>query len=170
MTSPDDPGPRFGLATYLTDHLAGAAAGLQLARRLRDANAGTDLGRVLEDLAAEIEEDRGTLQDVMQRVGAAPNLVKEAGARGAELLSRLKQRVPLLRAEAAEARLEDLELLCLGIEGKRLLWATLAEVVGDDRRLEGFDLPALEGRARSQRDRIEPYRVAAAAEAVIVEI
>jgi hypothetical protein len=170
MTSTADPGPRFGLATYLTDHLAGAAAGLQLVRRLRDANAGTDLGRVLEDLATEIEEDRGTLQDVMQRVDAAPNLVKEAGARGAELFTRVKQLVPLLRAEGAEVRLEDLELLSLGIEGKRLLWATLAEVAGDDPRLEGFDLPALEARARSQRDRLEPHRLAAAAEAVAAEI
>jgi hypothetical protein len=46
------------LAIYLNDHLAGATAGLELARRARGSNRDTELGEFLERLTGEIEEDR----------------------------------------------------------------------------------------------------------------
>ena len=78
------------LSAYLNDHLAGSAAAIQLANRCREQRRNSDLGRYLEVLAREIEEDRHVLAQVMTAVGVRTNPVKQAGALGAELLTRLK--------------------------------------------------------------------------------
>ena len=147
------------LGAYLNDHLAGSAAGVQLARRCSEAHGDSGLGRYLAELVGEIEEDRRVLERVMTHVGAEPNLVKQAGALGAEFLTRLKHLTPLLGSGSNVARLEEIELLSLGIEGKRLLWGLLNELAGSDDRLQGFDFTALGERARTQRDGLEPFRI-----------
>ena len=113
------------LSAYLNDHLAGSAAGVRLAKRCREAHGGSDLGRYLGNLVGEIEEDRRVLERVMTQVGAQSNPVKQAGALGAEFLTRLKHLTPVLASGSTVARLEEIELLSLGIEGKRLLWGLL---------------------------------------------
>ena len=50
------------LSAYLNDHLAGSAAGVQLAKRCRDAHEGSDLAQHLAALVGEIEEDRRLLE------------------------------------------------------------------------------------------------------------
>ena len=60
------------------------------------------------------------------------------------------------------SRLLELEGLSAGIEGKRALWLALAAACGDDHRLESVDLGGLAQRARSQQERLEPYRLRAA--------
>ncbi len=163
-TSPEVGGSRGldadpALSAYLNDHLAGSAAGVQLAKRCRQAHQGSDLGQYLGDLVEEIEEDRGVLERVMTQVGAQPSLVKQAGALGAEFLTRLKQITPLLGSGSNVARLEEIELLSLGIEGKRLLWGLLGELSGSDNRLQEFDFAVLGERAKTQRDCLEPFRM-----------
>ena len=50
------------LGVYLNDHLAGAMAGTELARRMaRAAQPGTATATALRRLAAEIDEDRSAL-------------------------------------------------------------------------------------------------------------
>src|SRR5919108_1135396 len=49
------------LRIFLQDHLAATTAGLELARRTRGSNEGTDYGEPLAWLADEIEADRGAL-------------------------------------------------------------------------------------------------------------
>jgi hypothetical protein len=49
-----------------------------------------------------------------------------------------------------------------GIEGKRLLWLALGQIRDVDRRLLELDFDQLPERARSQRERLEPHRLAAA--------
>jgi hypothetical protein len=154
------------LDPYLNDHLAGSVAAVRLAERFRDREPDTELGRLLSELIVEIEEDRDVLLDVMERVGASRNPVKRAGALGAELLTSLRGRVPMLGAGSAEvARLEEIELLTLGIEGKRLLWKALGRLARSDARLEGFDFTGLAKRAKAQRDRLEPFRLKLARDA-----
>jgi hypothetical protein len=51
----------------------------------------------------------------------------------------------------------------MGVEGKRLLWKALESCALP--ALEGFDLAALAERAQGQRERLEPFRRAAAADA-----
>jgi hypothetical protein len=156
----EDPQSDGGLTVYLNDHLAGSAAGLRLARRCLERERGTEFGRQLEALVAEIEEDRGALERVMARLGATPNPVKQAAANGAVLLTVLKNRLPVLGSGSGDvSRLEEIELLSLGIEGKRLLWRTLGGLAKKDRRLKEFDFATLEGRAQAQRDLLEPFRL-----------
>jgi hypothetical protein len=71
------------------------------------------------------------------------------------------------RAGSGEAaRLEELEMMSLGIEGKRMLWKVLGTRASSDGRLVGFDFSGLERRAESQRRRLEPFRLGLAAAAL----
>ena len=152
---------------YLNDHLAGASAALQHVDRMRAREPESELGHVLEALRVEIEEDRTVLERVIGALGGSPNPVKRAGALGVEMLANLRMQMPVLGAGSADAtRLEEFEVLSLGIEGKRLLWRALAEVRKAEPRLTTFDFAALEGRAQDQRDRLERFRLRFASEAL----
>jgi hypothetical protein len=157
----------MNLMGYLNDHLAGAAAGIQLAERCRDRDPESELGLVLQALVVEIEHDGEVLERVIRVLGGSANPIKRATALGAERISSLRMWVPMIGPGSAEsARLEEVEVLSLGIEGKRLLWAALAQLSSTDERLSGFPFPELKQRARSQRDRLERFRLRLAAEAL----
>lgn len=152
------------LAAYLSDHLAGSSAALRLIQRYVDREPDSPLGTLMVDLLAEIRSDRGELERLLTSLGASASRVKHAGAIGAEVFANLRSKAPLVGSGSEEvARLEDLELLSMGIEGKRLLWRALDEVATP--ALEGVDFAALAERARDQRERLEPFRLAAAEEA-----
>ncbi|HEX5904376.1 MAG TPA: hypothetical protein VF028_14885 [Actinomycetota bacterium] len=155
-----------GLDGYLNDHLAGSAAALQLVERARARDPESELGYVLVGLRDEIEEDRAVLDGVLATLGGTANPAKRAGALGMELLANLRTTLPVVGAGSSDAaRLEELEVLSLGIEGKRLLWKTLAELSSEDGRLAGFDFIELERRADAQRERLERFRLQLAAAA-----
>ena len=153
------------LSTYLNDHLAGSTAGVNLARRAAESNEGMSYGPVLATLAAEIQEDRQSLLDVMERLSVGQDRLKLALAWGAEKAGRLKLNGEL-RGYSPLSRLEELEALSLGVEGKLGLWRTLQRTRGSDPRLSGVDLDELVRRARSQRRRLENQRARAADEAL----
>jgi hypothetical protein len=153
------------LSIYLNDHLAGATAGANLARRTAGSNEGTSYGPVLEAVAKEIEEDRTALVDVMQRLSVGHDHLKIALAWGAERAGRFKFNGRLL-GYAPLSRLEEIEALSLGVEGKLALWRALRSTHGSDPRLAGVDFDTLADRARSQRRRLERLRTRAAAEAL----
>jgi hypothetical protein len=147
------------LGIYLNDHLAGSSAGRDRCRAARDANSGSELGAFLDELLGEIIADRRALLEVMAAVGIAPSPFKTTLARLAERVGRLKLNGQLI-GYSPLSRLEELELLSLGVEGKRLLWLVLGEL--GDPRLSRFDFAALTDRAERQRERIEGHRRAAA--------
>lgn len=151
------------LAIYLNDHLAGSAAGSQLARRARGSNEGTELGSFLERLTAEIDEDRATLERIMDRLGIGRDRIKIAAGWSAEKMGRLKLN-GTIRGYSPLSRLVELEGLHLGITGKLSLWQSLRASSGAE--LAEFDLDALIDRADRQRTELEPYRLGAASEAL----
>jgi hypothetical protein len=155
-------GDRY-LSTYLNDHLAGSLAAVEIARRSASHNRGTPTGQVLADVAAEILEDRRALERVMAQLGAGRDQLKQLAAWGAERVSRLKLNGELL-GYSPLARLEEIELLSLGVEGKLLLWRALRAGWSDDSRLRGIDLDELIKRASSQRRRLERQRLKAVEE------
>lgn len=142
------------LAIYLNDHLAGSTAGLALARRAARANAGTSLGQELDDLAAEISDDRDALVELMRELGIPRRRYKTVGAAAGERLGRLKLNGKLVRRSPLSALIE-LEGLSLGIEGKASLWRSLAAV---GVKPKSCDLEDLQRRAESQRKRLEAHR------------
>ena len=66
------------LTTYLNDHLAGAVAGSRRMRRLAEAEEAASDGRELLALAAEIDEDRATLERVLAHADVVQSPVKVA--------------------------------------------------------------------------------------------
>ena len=147
------------LSIYLNDHLAGATVGLELAKRTLGSNRGTPFEPVLERIAAEIDEDRATLRDIMRALEVGEDPVKKVGAFVAEKVGRLKLNGSLF-SYSPLSRLVEFEGLMLGITGKLGLWRSLQEV--GDPRLDEFDLAALEARASEQQGAIEEQRLEAA--------
>jgi hypothetical protein len=150
------------LEIYLKDHLAGATGGLELAQRAAKNNGGTPLGDALATIAKEIEEDRDELERLMDELDVSRDAVKMAGAWISEKLARLKANGQLT-GYSPLSRLIELEMLFLGVTGKRELWIALRELFGP--RLRDFDFERLIERAESQRERLEEQRLAAAREA-----
>ena len=78
------------VSIYLQDHMAGAVAGVELARRVRGANADGPYGEELAEICAEIERDREALSELMSAFGVRSNPIKESSAWVGEKLGRLK--------------------------------------------------------------------------------
>ena len=153
--------PDEQLEVYLNDHLAGSAAGIELASKLRDNNQGTSLGDDMAAVARDIAEDRDALEELMDRLQIKQHPVKDAAGRVLERLSRLRLS-PALTGSDELTRLLETEALSLGIEGKLLLWLALKEAAAVEPRLAGTDFDRLIERARGQRRAVEPHRLAAA--------
>lgn len=152
------------LSIYLNDHLAGSTVGVELAKRAAGNNQGTPLGEDLHSLAHDIEEDRRELEALMSRLGIKRSPVKSSLAWVAEKGGRLKLNGRLL-GYSDLSRLEELEGLRLGVEGKLSLWRALQRIADSTAGLSPADLERLVKRAEDQRDRLEKLRLAAAEQA-----
>lgn len=149
------------LAIYLNDHLAGSTSGVELARRLRAGNQDDpEFGPVLAEVCGEIEADRETLKAVMGQLGVGQGKLKPLAAVLGERLGRLKLNGRLW-GYSPLSRLEELELLQIGVAGKRRLWLALEHTHAGE--LGGFDLGALAERATEQLRRLEALHLKAAA-------
>jgi hypothetical protein len=153
------------LAIYLNDHLAGATAGVELARRVRRANEGTGYGDFLERLAVEVEEDRAELEALMRRLGVGRDRVKIAAGWAAEKAGRLKLNGQL-RGYAPLSRVLELEGLAVGVEAKLALWRGLRELDAAERGIDDDSLARLIDRARNQLRGIQRLHKRAVAEAL----
>ena len=148
------------LGIYLNDHLAGATAGVELARRLRRSNRDDpEFGPALAEVCAEIEADRETLRAVMDRLGVTQGRLKPLAATLGERVGRLKLN-GRLRGYSPLSRLAELELLQVGVAGKRRLWRALEHTHANE--LSDFELGALAERATGQLRRLEALHLKAA--------
>jgi hypothetical protein len=146
------------LSIYLNDHLAGSTAGVGRARMARDANEGTEFAAPLRTVCAEIEEDRSTLESIMDELGIGRSKLKPAVGWLGERVGRLKPNGQL-RGYSPLGRVVDLEMLLLGISGKLRLWTLLAELLDGETTA---DLGALIRRAEGQRSTVDDLQVRAA--------
>jgi hypothetical protein len=150
------------LGVYLNDHLAGSAAALELLDELRKVDG-------LEDWATrvrtEIAEDRQELEELMRQAGIAQSTARQAAAWVAEKLAELKTRIDD-RSGGALHRLELIEALALGIEGKRAVWTALQAAAANVPPLRGVNYARLIERADEQRRTVEVRRLQAAGDAL----
>jgi hypothetical protein len=153
------------LAIYLNDHLAGAVMGRELAKRALGRNRGNEFGRFLADLVADIEADMESLEAVMSALSVSRDRLKATSGWAAEKAGRLKLN-GRFTGYSPLSRLLELEVLSLGVEGKRSLWRSLRHTLRSDPRVAAFDFDALERRAESQRAELERQRLRAAEEAL----
>ena len=151
------------LATYLHDHLAGAALAIDLLDAMRSKYSGEPLGNFAESLRIELEADRAVLQGISDRAGSGSNRLKEWSAWAGEKLSRLK----LGTNPDGFGAFEALEFLEVGVYGKSLMWQALSTVAVEEKIFAGVDLNRLITRAQSQREQIEAHRLAAARAALV---
>ncbi|MFG2356274.1 hypothetical protein [Streptomyces sp. NPDC048521] len=149
------------LGIYLNDHLAGATAGTQRAGHLARVSRGSALGRALGPVAAEIDEDRAALLDIMRNLDVPVRRYKVWAGWAAEKAGRIKGNGRLVRRSPLSTVLE-LEALRLGVEGKAAGWATLRRLTSADERLDAAQLDTLLDRARHQQDTVEEWRARAA--------
>jgi hypothetical protein len=146
------------LGVYLNDHLAGATAGVELARRMAG-SAGPDSAAsgTLKRLAAEIAADRGSLIEVMAALGIPLRSYKVFAAWADEKAARLKLNRRLLTRSLLSS-LEETEILRLGVEGKAAGWRTLRILAERDTRLDTSTLDELIARAARQSAAFEDLR------------
>ena len=149
------------LGIYLNDHLAGATAGTELARRMAASRQLAAAGGVLQRLADELAEDRAALLKMMAALGIPVRGYKVYAAWIGEKAGRLKPNGYLL-ARSPLSSLEELEMLRLGVEGKAAGWRTLRVLADREPRLDPGQLDGLISTARRQADLLEDLRVQAA--------
>jgi hypothetical protein len=154
---------RRRLSIYLNDHMAASTGAVELVRRAASSNRGTHYGDTLAELRTEIEEDREALIAIMGRLGVGVDQARNALGWVAEKVGRLKLNGQLT-GYSPLSRLEELEILELGVTGKLLLWESLGRAGAGD--VSEAELARLADRARAQRERLERLRLDAAAEAL----
>ncbi|SFP08257.1 hypothetical protein SAMN05421810_101901 [Amycolatopsis arida] len=152
------------LNIYLNDQLALGVAWRELARRSARNNRGTELGAALDRVATAIAEDVDTFRRIMDRLAVRTDPVKPLAATAAERLARLKPN-GRLRGYSPLSRFLELEVLTMGIDGKKQLWTTLRDLAGLASRLPDVDFDELITRAEHQRTELEPFRVLAGRDA-----
>jgi hypothetical protein len=150
------------LGSYLNDHLAGATADVELARRLAKSQQGSDNGETLSELADAIAKDRDELLEIMADFDVPIRRYKVITAWIAEKGGRLKLNGRLLNRSPLST-LVELEVLRLGVEGKAAMWRTLRAVTGSDGEPQTSRLDRLAANARRQSDTLEDLRMRTAA-------
>lgn len=149
------------IGTYLNNHLAGSTTALELLEQLETTHTGTDLAQFFVILRADVLADRRELESLMQRLNITKNSLRQAAAWLAEKVTQLKLRLDSPADEALRL-LEALELVSVGIEGKRVLWQSLAVASENVPELQGVDYEHLLQRSERQQRRVEAVRLEAA--------
>jgi hypothetical protein len=149
----------FGI--YLNDHLAGSVVGSRLVRRIAKHNEGNQYGAAASRLVGEIEQDKATLEALMERLDVRKKKLRLAAAAVGETAGRLKPNGRMV-GYSPLSRVIELEALTIGITGKLELWQSL-KATGE--RVDGVDPDRLIERADDQRNRVSDLRRRAAREA-----
>ena len=153
------------LGIYLNDHLAGATAGAELARRMARTHRAQGQGGRLKGLAVEVAQDRAALAGMMKTLGVPVRAYKVCAAGAGEKAGRMKFNGRLL-SRSPISDLEELELMRLGVEGKAAGWRTLRALADTDKRLDPGHLDELISRARRQADLLEELRAQAVGQVI----
>ena len=144
------------LGVYINDHLTGSTGGLALAQRAAGNATDSERAAMWRQIAAEIAEERETLTEIRDRIGAKPNRPKYVLAWVGEKAGRLKMNGHLLK-KSDLGQMFELEMLVIGVTGKLCLWRALERL--EDPRLKDFDFTRLAEQAESQRSRLEQFRI-----------
>lgn len=144
------------LHTYMQDHHAGAAAGIDLFRRVAEDHSDLHVREVVSRIGDETVDDVKALEELMTLAGASPSLLKDLPAKASEKLGQLKPN----RRAAERSPLSDLvelEALTLAVTGKKMGFRAMLEI--DDPRLPTPTLQNLFERADRHARELEELRV-----------
>ncbi|MBV8377775.1 MAG: hypothetical protein JO279_12310, partial [Verrucomicrobia bacterium] len=154
------------LTNYMKDHFAGSVAAIELLDHLISSHRGKTGEQDFKELRREVGEDQEVLRGLLHDLNSRSGPVRDSAAFLGEKLTRIKL---LLEDPSGSqlARLEKLEALALGIDGKGALWRSLQAVAEEIPALREVDLSSLNRRAEEQRQRVEKLRIEAAREAFV---
>jgi hypothetical protein len=152
-----------GLEVYLTDHLAGATAGLNLSRMASEEHRSDEHGAFFGEIASEIKADYETLEKLIADLGVQESATKTAAA---EIGSKMMAPKFTGGSDDELNAFVTLETLSMGVEGKVCMWKALKTVEDAYPTLGEADLDELIARGESQRDRIETVRLQLAPQAL----
>ena len=144
------------IETYLQDHHAGSAAGVDAFRRVAKGHGDREVRGKVGRLAYEVVEDQRDLEHIMSAFNIKPNRFKDVPARIGEKVARFKpnervtQRSPL-------SDIEELEALTAAVHTKALAWRLLLDV--EDDRLDKSLVQQLLDRAKGQENELEELRL-----------
>ena len=128
----------------------GSEVGLTVARRLRRAHLGNELGSAMLRLEVQIEDEQRALRTAIARLGGSskgPGIVGLVFGLAAGLATTARR---VVVPEPVPTLLEDLETLAVGVWGKRLLWGALARRAMEDSRLADIEIEVLVEQAEAQ--------------------
>lgn len=149
-----------GLRRYLNDHLAGSAGALDLIRSLAGSAEDPADSRFFRELEAKVEQDRELLKQLLEKIGKSGSALLQVAGDLTGKAGRLKLMWEGLRPGEL-GRYEAMEMLALGIHGKRLLWVMLGQLAPWIPEWKGIAFSDLELDAVAQRDAVEARRVEA---------
>lgn len=151
------------LTRYLNDHLAGSSGALLLIQQLVDSHDSPEAKEFFASLKEEVAADRALLEGLLERMDRSPSKFLKAAGDVAARVGGIK-----LMWEGVEpgklGLFEALEMLAIGVQGKRLLWLALREISCWFPEWNGIDFARLERDAVQQRDGVEFWRIEAARE------
>lgn len=154
------------LTRYINDHLAGSSGALLLIKELAENHDIPEASEFFTRLHGHVLEDRTTLEGLLEQVDKAPSALLKAAGGVAARVGGLK-----LMWEKVEpghlGMFEALEMLALGIQGKRLLWVVCGEISPWFPEWAHMDFAALEAEALRQRDEVEKWRIAAGLDSLV---
>lgn len=153
------------LSTYLNDHLAGSVGALELIDHLIESGDHAAMTAFLKSLREEIEADQEVLKNLLSDLSEEESAARKAGAWILEKVSRVKLQIGT--NDGGLGMLQALEVLSLGIMGKRALWRALAKASSSLPALSALDYLRLEAQAADQFDRVEGKRLEIAHEVLI---
>ena len=144
-----------GLEVYLTDHLAGATAGVNLAEMASEEHRADEHGAFFGEITSEIKADHETLERLIAELGVQRSATKTAAA---EIGSKVMAPKFVGGDDDQLNAFITLETLSMGIEGKVCMWKALKTVASDYPAFADYDVDALLARATAQREKIEEQR------------
>ena len=135
------------LAAYLQSHLTGSESAEGLAQRMLDGDENDeDVKRFLKGFIGEIREERGYVESIMERLDRDRSLIR----RGLDVATDLAGMAGELAATVSPGPFADLEMLAVGVWGKRLLWGALLKIAEVDERFRSLPLADLSDSADRQ--------------------
>lgn len=151
------------LGIYCNDHLAAATGGIELVGRMLGRHRGGTYEQRLEQLLAELHEERAALRGSMTALGLPMRQYKQLGAWIGEKLARGKLNGHLL-SRSPLSDLVEFEFIATAVLAKRAGFETLREIAAVDPRLDGALLDRLIAQADAQHDWLADARREVAAE------
>ncbi len=140
------------ITTYLQDHHAGSAAGLDAFARVAEQHSDDEVRQSVGRIAEEAGRDQTMLEQIMQRFDTKPAALKDLSGKVAEKVARLKANQRLLHRSPL-SDLVEVEALVDAVHAKSMAWRVLLQL--DDARLERAQLQKLLERAEAQESELK---------------